>query len=67
MENFHSKTGEGYAFIGDSVIELDALNPQVAARLAGKSRIDTHTHIHMHINTHTHTYTHTSIYTDKST
>ena len=35
MENFHAKTGDGYEFIGDSVIELDALNPQVAARLAG--------------------------------
>jgi Domain of unknown function (DUF3458_C) ARM repeats len=35
MVHFHSKKGDGYAFIGDCIIELDALNPQVAARLAG--------------------------------
>ena len=32
---FHNKDGSGYAFIADQVIELDARNPQVAARLAG--------------------------------
>jgi aminopeptidase N len=32
---FHKKDGSGYAFIADQVIELDARNPQVAARLAG--------------------------------
>lgn len=37
MAHFHDKSGEGYSFIGDCIIELDALNPQVAARLAGKS------------------------------
>ena len=31
---FHAKDGEGYAFLGAMVLELDALNPQVAARLA---------------------------------
>jgi aminopeptidase N len=34
-KHFHSKDGSGYEFIGDSVIEIDKLNPQVAARLAG--------------------------------
>ena len=32
---FHKKDGSGYEFIADQVIELDARNPQVAARLAG--------------------------------
>ena len=31
---FHAKDGSGYAFVADRIIELDALNPQVAARLA---------------------------------
>jgi aminopeptidase N len=31
---FHAADGSGYAFCADSVIALDALNPQVAARLA---------------------------------
>ncbi len=30
---FHDLSGAGYAFLADRVIELDALNPQVAARL----------------------------------
>ena len=30
---FHDATGRGYKFIADYVIELDRLNPQVAARL----------------------------------
>ncbi len=32
--NFHAADGSGYAFAADQVIALDALNPQVAARLA---------------------------------
>lgn len=32
--HFHASDGEGYRFIADHVIELDALNPQVAARMA---------------------------------
>lgn len=32
---FHGKNGEGYRFLGDRVLELDALNPQIAARLVG--------------------------------
>ncbi len=30
---FHASDGRGYAFLASKVIELDALNPQVAARL----------------------------------
>ncbi len=30
---FHERSGEGYRFVADFVIELDALNPQVAARM----------------------------------
>jgi aminopeptidase N len=30
---FHAATGEGYAFLAERVIELDPLNPQVAARM----------------------------------
>jgi aminopeptidase N len=31
---FHAADGSGYAFLGDQVIALNALNPQVAARMA---------------------------------
>lgn len=31
---FHAASGEGYRFIAEKVVELDRLNPQVAARLA---------------------------------
>jgi len=34
LPHFHAKDGAGYAFIADNVITIDALNPQVAARLA---------------------------------
>jgi aminopeptidase N len=30
---FHAANGEGYRFLADQVIELDAINPQIAARL----------------------------------
>jgi len=30
---FHDKTGAGYSLIADRILELDTLNPQVAARL----------------------------------
>ncbi len=33
--HFHAADGEGYALVADQVLRLDALNPQVAARLAG--------------------------------
>jgi aminopeptidase N len=31
---FHEITGQGYEFWYDNVLELDGINPQVAARLA---------------------------------
>lgn len=30
---FHQKDGQGYALLADAVIKLDAINPQIAARL----------------------------------
>ena len=30
---FHAGSGEGYALMGDTVLELDSLNPQITARL----------------------------------
>jgi aminopeptidase N len=32
--HFNAKDGSGYAFIANQIIQLDAINPQVAARLA---------------------------------
>jgi aminopeptidase N len=32
---FHAADGSGYAFLGDVVMELDGINPQRAARMAG--------------------------------
>ncbi len=31
--NFHDRSGSGYEFLSDAILKLDALNPQVAARL----------------------------------
>ncbi len=31
---FHHRSGGGYAFLADQVIELDSINPQIAARMA---------------------------------
>ncbi|CAH1415408.1 unnamed protein product [Lactuca virosa] len=31
--NFHAKDGSGYKFLGDHVLQLDKLNPQVASRM----------------------------------
>ena len=36
--NFHRADGKGYDFIAAKVIELDAINPQVAARMLGAFR-----------------------------
>lgn len=33
--HFHDPSGKGYNYLADRIIELDLLNPQVAARLAG--------------------------------
>ena len=30
---FHEKTGAGYTFLADRILELNAINPQIAARL----------------------------------
>jgi aminopeptidase N len=30
---FHDMSGDGYAFVADRILELDALNPQVASRM----------------------------------
>ncbi len=30
---FHDKSGEGYAFLADHIIQLDDMNPQIASRL----------------------------------
>src|SRR5690606_26272128 len=35
---FHAKDGSGYAFLAAKVIELDKLNPQVAARMVAPRR-----------------------------
>jgi aminopeptidase N len=32
---FHAADGSGYAFLADQVLALDAINPQVAARIVG--------------------------------
>lgn len=31
--NFHSKDGSGYEFLGEAVVQLDKINPQVASRM----------------------------------
>jgi aminopeptidase N len=33
--HFHAKTGYGYSFIADKIIELDKINPMIAASLSG--------------------------------
>jgi aminopeptidase N len=44
--HFNAADGSGYTFVADSIITLDALNPQVAARLANSlsrwKKFDTH-------------------------
>ena len=32
---FHQEDGSGYAFIGEKIAALDALNPQIASRMSG--------------------------------
>lgn len=34
FSGFHAPSGEGYRLAADAIIELDAINPQVASRLA---------------------------------
>lgn len=33
IAHFHKSDGSGYAFLADQVLELDSMNPQIAARL----------------------------------
>ena len=44
--HFHATDGKGYEFVADNILELDALNPQVSARMASVfsqwKRFDTH-------------------------
>ena len=35
LVGFHHQDGKGYEFLADQVIELNTINPQVAARLVG--------------------------------
>ena len=35
LVNFHNKDGSGYQFLADRIIQLNTLNPQIAARLSG--------------------------------
>jgi len=32
---FHRSSGEGYVFLADKILELNAINPQIAARMSG--------------------------------
>ncbi|WP_028451803.1 aminopeptidase N [Chitinilyticum aquatile] len=49
--HFHAADGYGYAFAADRIIELDAINPQIAARLATCfnrwTKVDTHRRVLM--------------------
>lgn len=36
---FHAKDGSGYKFIADKIIELDSINPQIAANLCSSFKI----------------------------
>ncbi len=38
-KHFHAKDGNGYSFIADKIIEIDAINPQMASSLAGAFKI----------------------------
>jgi len=35
LRHFHGEDGAGYNWLSDRIIELDALNPQIASRLLG--------------------------------
>jgi aminopeptidase N len=34
LVHFHASDGKGYEFMADCILEIDAINPQVAARMA---------------------------------
>ncbi len=35
LKHFHDKSGDGYVFVADKIIELDTVNPQMASSIAG--------------------------------
>ncbi len=35
IPKFHAKSGQAYKFLGDTCLEVDAINAQVASRLVG--------------------------------
>lgn len=35
---FHDASGKGYAFLGEAIVELNKINPQIASRLLGPMR-----------------------------
>jgi hypothetical protein len=37
--NFHNSDGSGYAFLGDLIVKLDALNPQVCVCVCVRVRV----------------------------
>jgi aminopeptidase N len=37
--HFHDKSGLGYRFVADKIVELDAINPQIASGLAGAFKL----------------------------
>jgi aminopeptidase N len=39
LKHFHAKDGSGYRFIGEKIQEIDAINPQMAAALAGSFKL----------------------------
>jgi aminopeptidase N len=36
---FHAKDGSGYRFVAEKIIELDAINPQIASGLSGAFKL----------------------------
>ena len=38
LPHFHALSGEGYRFLADCILEIDPLNPQVAARMVSRYR-----------------------------
>ena len=37
--HFHDKSGSGYRFVAERIVELDAINPQIASGLAGAFKL----------------------------
>lgn len=51
IRHFHAKDGSGYAFLAEQLLKVDAINPQVAARLATpltrSAQLDAESHARM--------------------